>query len=560
MDYCLESKTSNCKNCYKCIRTCPVKSISFANNKATIIHDDCILCGQCYLACPQKVKIVRNDVETVKKLIANNEKVIVSLAPSFIASYPNVGIDSMRNALKKLGFYDVEETAIGATIVKNAYNQMLDGKRDVLISSCCHSINMLIEKYYPQALKYLADVLSPMLAHGKDLKVRYGNSTKVVFVGPCIAKKDEAELNNEYVDAVLTFKELNEWLEQENIVLETVEDVSVEESKARFFPICGGIIKTMSPKDSEYKYIAIDGVEAAKKTLEDLINGKIHKCFIEMSACHGSCVNGPLANNHETSTVTNYLAIENAAGKKDFAQMQIDENSIAKTYNPYALSHATPSEAEIARTLKLMGKTDKESELNCGSCGYNSCREKAIAIIQGKAIPEMCLPFLMEKAQSFSDKIVTTTPNGLMVLDESLDIQLINEAMCRIVGVSSPSMVIKKNVTTILDPSEYARVLGENDNMISKKTYLSEYDKYVENTIVYDRKFHILICIMKDITSDETRLQKRAEILKKSIAITNEVIGKNMRTVQEIASLLGESAAETKVALLSLKDTLENDK
>lgn len=559
MDHCLESKTGNCKNCYKCIRHCPVKSISFTNNKATIVHDDCILCGNCYLACPQKVKIVRNDLEIVKDLISNHEKVIVSLAPSFIANYPHVGIENMKKALKRLGFYDVEETAIGATIVKNAYNEMLDGKRDVLISSCCHSINLLIQKYYPKALPYLADVLSPMLAHGKDIKTRYGKDCKVVFIGPCIAKKDEAEVNREWVDAVLTFPELDEWLEAQNLVLEKEDSVCIEKSKARFFPICGGIIKTMDTGNQSYKYISIDGVEASKQALEDILAGKIHHCFIEMSACHGSCVNGPMMHEHSRGIVSNYLSIEEAAGTKDFDTMQIQENEISKTYHPYALTHALPSEVEIEKTLKRMGKTDKSAELNCGSCGYSSCREKAIAIIQGKAIPEMCLPFLMEKAQSFSDKIVFNTPNGLMVLDENLDIQLINHAMCRMVGVLSPEMVLKKNVTTILDPSDYAKVLSGIDQIYGKKTYLSEYDKYVENTIVYDKKFQILICIMKDITQSELSLQKRGEVLKKSIDITNEVIAKNMRAVQEIASLLGESAAETKVALLSLKETLKDE-
>ena len=399
-----------------------------------------------------------------------------------------------------------------------------------------------------------------MLAHGLDIKTRYGKDTKVVFVGPCIAKKDEADLNKEYIDAVLTFTELDDWLNDNNINIETSDSVSIEKSKARFFPTCGGILKTMDTTNEDFKYISIDGINSARYALEDIINGKIHKCFIEMSACHGSCVNGPMIKDKARSVVTSYLAIENAAGKKDFDNMEINETNISQTYNPYSLIHAVPSEADIENTLKLMGKLDKSAELNCGSCGYSTCREKAIAIIQGKAIPEMCLPFLMEKAQSFSDKIVSNTPNGLMVLDEDLNIQLMNSAMCKIVGISSPNIVLKKNVTMILDPTEYARALGEYDNTIFKKMYLSEYDKYVENTIIYDRKFHILICVMRDITKNEISLQKREEVLKKSVEITNEVIEKNMRAVQEIASLLGESAAETKVALLSLKDTLKNDK
>lgn len=559
MNYCLESKKSNCKNCYKCIRKCPVKSISFANSQATIVHDDCILCGNCYLACPQKTKIVRNDISKVKKMLLDNEKVIVSLAPSFISNYAHTGIDSMRKVLQQLGFYDVEETAVGATIVKNAYNEMLDGHRDVLISSCCHSINLLIQKYYPQALKYLADVLSPMLAHGKDIKNRYGQDCKVVFIGPCIAKKDEADHHAEYIDAALSFKELDEWLLEQEIEIPQEENIKKEKSKTRFFPICGGIVKTMDTSNEEYKYISIDGIDSAKHALEDILAGRIHKCFIEMSACHGSCVNGPLTSIHSRSVVSSYLSIEEAAGKDDFDGISLDSKDIHQSYNPYALTHATPSEAEIERTLILMGKQDKESELNCGSCGYNSCREKAIAIIQGRAIPEMCLPYLMEKAQSLSDKIVANNPNGLMVLDENLDIQLINHAMCCLVGISTPDSVIKKNVTTILDPSDYAKALSGDDNVYAKKQYLSEYDKYIENTIIYDKKFHILICTMKDITQAEISLQKRSEILQKSIEITNEVISKNMRAVQEIASLLGESAAETKVALLSLKETLKDD-
>ncbi len=559
MDYCLESKTNNCKNCYKCIRNCPVKSISFTNNKAIIIHDDCILCGKCYLACPQKVKIVRNDIDKVKNLIANNKKVIVSLAPSFISNYANVSLNSIKKALLQLGFYDVEETAVGATIVKNAYNNMLNDQHDVIISSCCHSINLLIEKYYPEALPYLANVLSPMLAHGKDIKARYDDA-KVVFIGPCIAKKDEADKNKNYIDACLTFTELDEFLDQQNIIIETDDNILIDKSKARFFPTCGGILKTMDTSNQDFKFISIDGIESARYALEDIIHGKIHKCFIEMSSCHGSCVNGPMIKDKARSIVTSYLAIENATGAKDFDLMKISSQDIFSQHAPYSLSHATPSEAEIEKTLLLMGKHEKEAQLNCGSCGYNSCREKAIAIIQGKAIPEMCLPYLMEKAQSFSDKIVYNTPNGLMVLDENLDIQLINESMCKIVKAQSPSTVLKQNITTILDPSTYLKALDEENGILEKKEYLSEYDKYVDNTIIHDKKFHILICIMKDITESELSYQKREETLRKSVEITNEVIEKNMRAVQEIASLLGESAAETKVALLSLKDTLENDK
>ena len=558
MSFCLESKSNNCKNCYKCIRHCPIKSISFGGDKASIISDTCILCGRCYLVCPQEVKVVRNDVSKAKRLLSSH-KVYASLAPSFVSYYSYTSFDEIIAALKKLGFSEVEETAIGATIVKKAYDEMLDEPdRDVVISSCCHSINLLIQKHYPEAKKYLADISSPMLAHAQDIKAR-DPEAKVIFIGPCIAKKDEADLNSDIVDAVLTFKELDEWLAEEKITLKEVSgDWKKENSKARLFPTCGGILKTMECRNDEYQYLAVDGVEMSIRVIEDILAGKIHKCFIEMSSCEGSCVNGPVSNK-EKSVASSYFDINKAAGPHDFTEGKLTYQDIKKKYYTIGTIEAEPSEALINAKLIEMGKVEKEKILNCGSCGYNSCREKAIAIIQGKAHLEMCLPYLMEKAESFSDNIVGNTPNGIMVLDEKLNIQSMNKAMCRIINVPDAASVIHKNIATILDYSDFIDAL-DGKVINRKKTYLNEYDKYVENTIIYDNKFHVLLSIMKDITKEEEAKNKHKEVLKKSLEITDKVIEKNMRAVQEIASLLGESTAETKVALSSLKDTLENDK
>ena len=559
MEYCLQSKTISCQNCYKCIRHCPIKSISFADNKASIIRDTCILCGKCYLVCPQEVKVIRDDLDIVKNLIKNNEKTYVSLAPSFISYYSYTSYDEVVNALKKLGFTNVEETAIGATIVKKAYDEMLEEKeRDVIISSCCHSVNLLIQKHYPDAKKYLADVLSPMLAHSKDIKTRDPNA-KVVFVGPCIAKKDEGDLNKDLIDGVLTFKDLDRWLESENIVLkEVTSDWKKEKSKARLFPTCGGILKTMECKNPDYQYFAIDGVENCRRVIEDILAGKIHKCFIEMSSCEGSCVNGPVSNKSK-SVVSSYSDIAKAAGKEDFEEGIIGYKDIEKRYYAIGAIEAEPSEEEIEAVLVEMGKADKSKILNCGSCGYDTCREKAIAVIRGKAKIEMCLPYLMEKAESFSDNIVNNTPNGIMVLDETLIIQSMNKSMCRIINVEEPKVVVGKDVGTIFDLEIYAEAL-QGKPIYRNRVYLSEYDKYVEQTIVYDQNFHVIVSIMKDITAEVIAKQKHDEILKKSVEITDKVIEKNMRAVQEIASLLGESTAETKVALSSLKDTLKDGK
>ena len=381
---CLTLKKSNCKNCYKCIRHCPVKSIRFSGNQAYIIGNECIMCGQCFVVCPQDAKQIVDETEKVKVLLQGGDPVVVSLAPSFVANYEGVGIEAMRAALKKLGFYDVEETAVGATIVKKEYDRMVNEEnRDIIITSCCHSINLLIQKYFPAELPYLADVLSPMQAHGRDIKRRIPNA-KTVFIGPCVAKKDEAQSYDGIIDAVLTFDELTAWLKAEHVSLEAQMDRE-ENSRARFFPTTGGILKTMAMNNPNYTYMAIDGTENCIAALKEMENGKLHHCFIEMSACVGSCVGGPVMEKFHRSPVQDFMAVSNYAGSRDFDVRQPEPAELEKRFDVIDRESARPSEAEILETLHQMGKTKPSDELNCGSCGYNTCREKAIAILQGKA-------------------------------------------------------------------------------------------------------------------------------------------------------------------------------
>lgn len=559
MPNCLTLKKSNCKNCYKCIRHCPVKAIRFSGNQAHIIGNECILCGQCFVVCPQNAKEIVDETEKVKVLLQSKDPVIVSLAPSFIANYEGVGIKAMRNALKKLGFYDVEETAIGATIVKTEYERMIaEDERDIIISSCCHSVNLLIQKHFPQALGYIADIMSPMLAHGADIKKRFPNA-KIVFIGPCVAKKDEAEHYSGIIDAVLTFEELTEWLNAENIELEKEIDSDIH-SRARFFPTTGGILKTMKNDAPGYTYMAIDGVENCMAALRDIESGKIHKCFIEMSACIGSCVGGPVMEKyHHASPISNYMAVSDYAGAQDFEVSQPKFSEIKKNFEFIERQLLPPSEIEINNILRQMGKFKPSQELNCGSCGYNTCREKAIAISQGKAEISMCLPYLKDKAESFSDNIVKNTPNGLIVLNEQLEVQQINTAARKIMNIRSASDVLGDLVVRILDPTVFMDVLRTGKDIRDQRVYLAEYKRYVEQTIVYDKESHMLICIMRDITDEENEHQRRESISRQTIDVADKVVDKQMRIVQEIASLLGETAAETKIALSKLKESITDE-
>lgn len=550
----LQLKKSNCKNCYKCIRNCPVKSIKFADGQANIIPDECILCGRCFVNCPQDAKQIRDDMPRVKEMIASGKKVIASVAPSFIAEFPLMDFAAMKSALLKLGFADAQETAIGATIVKTEYEKMIaSGKHDVIISSCCHSVNALIQKYYPSVLPYLADVLSPMLAHCRVIKEENPGAC-AVFIGPCISKKEEAELYGE-CDVALTYEELEAWMNEAGVVPAGDSTEPDEGKRGRFFPIKGGIIKSMHTENTGFTYLAVDGVQNCIAAIKEIESGALKNCFIEMNACEGACINGPAISHHHKPLLSGEVKVVAFAGDDEFrVAMPID------TFKniPYIGTHEKiPGEAAIKEILAKMGKTSPEQELNCGSCGYPTCREKAIAVYQGKADLSMCLPFLKEKAETFSGYVINNTPNAIFVLDENLCVQQINKAGCALFNLKTPSDILGSPIVRLLNPADYLGVMTSGVPIKEKKHYLAEYKKYVAETIVYDHEYHIVFSIMRDITSEEERQSERSELCNKTVAITNEVIEKQMRVVQEIASLLGETTAETKIALTQLKDALQ---
>ena len=555
----LKLKKSNCKNCYKCIRHCPVKSIRFSGNQANIVGNECILCGQCFVVCPQNAKEIADETERVKVLIDSGAPVIASVAPSFIANYDGVGFEELKAALKKLGFADAEETAVGATIVKREYERLLnEDNRNILISSCCHSVNLLIQKYYPSCLPYLADVLSPMQAHCKDIKQRYSGA-KTVFIGPCVAKKDEADYYTGITDAVLTYEELTEWFEAAGIVPEKKLDKS-DESLARFFPTTGGILKTMQKNmRPDYTYLAVDGVENCMAALHDIEEGNIEHCFIEMSACAGSCIGGPVMEKYHRMPVRDYYAVAHYAGKKDFDVAQPDPFTLRKEMEYIGRKLPYPSESEIREALHRMGKLRPEDELNCGSCGYNTCREKAVAIIQGKAEVSMCLPFLKERAENFSDNIINNTPNGIVVLNDKYEVQQINRAALKLMNIPRESDVMGEPIIRILDPKPFMDVQRTGRTVRDEKVYLAEYDKYIEQTIVLDKEYKALICIMRDVSDEEQQRQRKEELSRQTVETADKVVDKQMRIVQEIASLLGETAAETKIALTKLKESMTDE-
>ena len=556
-DY-LRLKKSNCKNCYKCIRHCPVKSIQFSGNQAHIISDECILCGNCFVICPQNAKEIVNDIDRCKVLIADNTEVFATIAPAFIGCYDGIGIAGLEAGLKKLGFKGVMETAVGATYVKTQYERLVKERNmDVIISTCCPTVNLLVQKHYPEALRYLAPVVSPMEAAAMDIKKRHPGA-KVVFIGPCLSKKDEVDRYPGYADLVLTFEELNEWMEAENVVLEGSMD-DTEESKARLFPTCGGILKTMALEE-KYTYLSVDGIDNCIACLKDIISENITHCFVEMSSCVGSCIGGPVMAKYHSYPVKSYQEVIRYAGRKDFDAnlLSVTDLTLVREAIPMS-SKMIPSDEDIQNIFHRMGKNKPEDQLNCGSCGYNSCRDKAIAVFQGKADMTMCLPFLKEKAESMTGNIIGNTPNGIIVVNEQLEVQLINKSARAIMNIRNSGDVMGEQVIRILDPKPFMDVQNTGRDLKNKKVYLAEYDRYVEMSIIHDRNFHILMCMMRDVTSEENSKAERAKISTETVEIADKVVDKQMRIVQEIASLLGETAAETKIALTKLKESIRNE-
>ena len=553
----LELKTTDCMHCYKCIRNCPVKAIAFSQNQATIRNEECILCGECFVACPQNAKSIRNDIAQAKQLLHDNQRVYASVAPSFVANYPGCSIEDMQLALSQLGFFACQETALGATVVKQRYDQMVDQQeQSVILSSCCHSVNMLIQKHFPDALPFLAPVSSPMQAHCAEIR-RNDPEAKTVFIGPCISKKSEAEQYPDTVDCVLTFEELSEWLAAERIALLPGAERSCD-GKARLFPIDGGILRSMERNNTQYTYISIAGVENCMAALRDIIAGHIEHCFIEMSACQNSCIGGPVME-HGRASVRSYRMVDRYAGDTDFAVSCPAAADLKKSFPAQPLHHHHFSESALREVLRKIGKNDIRDELNCSSCGYDTCQDKAEAVLLGKADLTMCLPYLMNKAQSFSDTIIQNMPNGIVVLNSDLEIQQINAAACALFGIEKNSDVMGRNVVCILDPDLFFQVLDSRQNVYENKRYLAEYNRFIMQSVIIDPSSDFIISIMRDITGNETQRVMKKEMTEKTIAVADLVIAKQMRTVQEIASLLGETAAETKIALTKLKETLRDE-
>lgn len=552
----LDFKPASCKNCYKCLRECPVKAIRITNHQAKIIDERCILCGTCTGVCPQNAKIVHSESEIVENLLKSGDKIVASVAPSFVSSFGISEFSVMQIALGKLGFFYSEETAIGANLVVEEYKKLLkEGKYKNFITSACPAVNNLIQEYYPNALPYLANVDSPMLAHAKLLKKQFPTA-KIVFIGPCIAKKKEAAQSG-IIDAVLTYEDLKGLFEKNKINLTQTAKLSVSnkgvgENKAKFFPISRGIIKSFDELPLGYEYVAIDGVQKCMDILEsvDTLNGM----FLELNACDYACVKGPCSLTSAEGAIKANADIRKYATKGGDKWLTVDGKGIdiSQFYPRIKPLGNAFTEKDIKAVLAQTGKFKKEDELNCGACGYRTCREKAWAVLNGFAESDMCVPYMRERAETMSYEIIQNSPNGIIVVDFDLKIIEVSKKARELFGISGD--VKGRDLVDFINPTEY--LLASTGKKFFTHERLTIGEKIVELSVIVLAEQKVMFGMYTDIT-EQTNADKKLEKMRlDTIATTDEVIQKQMRVAQEIASLLGETTAESKVALLKLKAAL----
>lgn len=554
---------ANCRSCYKCLRSCPVKAIRINNDQAKIVEERCVTCGQCLKVCPQNARKIKSDVYKIKNAVVSNKTVIAIAAPSFAGAFSLKFPGQLCTAIKHMGFDKVFEAALGAEIITNLYKEHTQRKTsENYITTSCPAVNYLVQIYYPSLIKYLIPVDSPMIALGKILKHKYENCF-ITFIGPCYSKKFESvdDCNTGIIDAVLTFDELSKLLGEKNIDLSSMPPTPFDKaalSSGTSFPILGRLEKELKKnRDFSLDYISADGLDKCMDLFEAMENKSINKVFVEALACKGGCINGPampkdnidfftrrkkVKSYADASPETSKISFIDSADAVDFSKIFKDKSFYKNSY----------SDEEITKVLRKMGKLTSRDELNCGVCGYNTCKEKAQAVLDGMAEINMCIHYIRNKAESITNEVFETSPNAIFTLDEDFLVKDFNPASEKMFNTKYEN-IKDKPICMVMDDSDFHKVKESKKNIIGNKVFFPEHDLSVLENIIYLQAQEIFLVIMNDITMQEKSKGELARVKEKTLDAAQEVIEKQMRVAQEIASLLGETTAETKVILTKLK-------
>ena len=559
----LQFRTANCKNCYKCIRNCPVKAIRVANQQAQIIEEQCILCEKCTSVCPQHAKVEHDDIPDIQRAMASGKKVIASVHPAYLARYGWKSLEHLEEQMKKLGFWSICDAAQGASMMKREYERILTQQHQekMMISSNCPVVVRLIEKKYPHLTQYLAPVGSMMQMHARYLREEYPDAV-LVYISPCISVMSEMRENMAQMDYVISFRELSNWMDEMPAQPETEKEESVHLS--RMTAVSGGLTLAMQPIKNQ-KYLSVDGLEQCKTILKELQAGGYEEYFIEMNACSNGCIGGPYSQKREKKLLDALIDIrslsmehEQPDYQKDY---QIETTDIQE--RTFIQEETYPGRAitqeQLTHVLQEMGKFTREDELNCGACGYDTCRAKAVAVIQGKAEVSMCIPYMREKQEDYANIIINAMPGLLVTVDYQLNIVQLNKAAKDLFDISRKKQLLGKQVGEIMDDYSMVNMIAFDREMEQDCIYLEKQRRYIERVMTNDRKNKLILCIMKDVTKEKEQQKKQRRAQISAVRMADKLAEEQLHIVHEIASLLGETAADTKVAIEELKQTILQD-
>lgn len=556
--------TNECHDCYKCIRECPVKAIKIENGHASVIPDKCIACGNCVKTCPSNAKRVRSDIDKAKALILAQKNVYVSLAPSWRASFEN-SAEKMIALLKQLGFKDVSETALGAQEVSIKTAQMLnEAEKGLFISSACPVIVDYIKFYMPEFTKYITPIGSPLMTHAKMLKETFGEDISIVFIGPCIGKKNEVTYSGLF-DVALTFEELRMWFNDE--IIDTTK--VAKDSKFKFvpesafegtlYPIDGGMNQTIrkSGINDNVQLLEVCGLNSLQRALKNLDPEKLDKTiFIEALACEGGCVGGPCISS-EKAGITMVSDILTKEKKRENIPK---EPKIVVDYNiePRKVVDSDYPLEDILKTLKRIGKHSVDDELNCGGCGYATCRDLAKALLDGDAETSMCVSYMRKIAVRKAAAMIRCMPSAIVMVDNNLNILEANDSFMKMftgdmydVFKARPDGLTGAAIDRIVDFADIFKTILKTGKDLHKERYHVKNKLYDISAFTIEEN-EIVGAVITDVTSAETNREKISQK-------AHEVISKNISIVQEIACLLGEHMVETETLLSSIAEDYEKE-
>ena len=564
------TEPTQCQDCYKCIRHCPVKAIRVENNHAKIIPEFCVYCGQCVIDCPPHAKQTREDGQWARHLLTTKKQVYVSLAPSFVSEFSDYTPQQLIAALKRLGFAGVSETALGADFVSAQLAKDLalavenpQGQK-LFLSSACPAVVEYIKLYQPELAPCITDRASPLLAHARYLRKVYGDDIGLVFVGPCIAKKREADAWDE-IDVALTFQELRAWIEEEGLRPDTVIPVGQENqqefvprraAKGVLYPIDGGMIATYKKYDrlGKVRSMAISGLDEVQRALDGFEPENLKApVFMELLACHGGCINGPGTSVHSPGALKRVLVEEYAQD----VDLVLDEATVATapvmegTLPVSGNVRKGYSEEDIRTALRSVGKYSLEDEVNCASCGYDTCRSFAKAVLEDRAEKTMCVSYMRKLAQKKANGLIQAIPSGVVIVDKNLQIVECNLNFARLMGSDVVDMYQLKpglegaDLTRLTFAAKlFADVLSRNGPDVIERD-VREGKKIFHVTVFEIEREEIAAGVLEDITVPKNQRER-------TISQAQKVIEKNLSVVQKIAFLLGENAAETESMLNSI--------